>query len=155
AFNEVDEARFIANKIQRLVEQGINRRETAVLYRSKAQSRVLEEAFLQSGIAYRIYGGQRFFERAEIENALAYLRLLANRHADAAPERVINTPTRGIGAKTVELLRERARATGQSLWATANQLITDGSLPGRAASSLAQFMELVNRLDQEIGRASG
>ena len=154
AFNEVDEARFIANKIQRLVEQGINRRETAVLYRSNAQSRVLEEAFLQSGIAYRIYGGQRFFERAEIKNALAYLRLLANRHADAALERVINTPTRGIGAKTVELLRERARATGQSLWATANQLITDGSLPGRAASSLAQFMELVNRLDQDTANLS-
>src|SRR5690606_13005258 len=154
AFNEVDEARFIANKIQRLVEQGINRSETAVLYRSNAQSRVLEEAFLQSGIAYRIYGGQRFFERAEIKNALAYLRLLANRHADAALERVINTPTRGIGAKTVELLRERARATGQSLWATANQLITDGSLPGRAASSLAQFMELVNRLDQDTANLS-
>src|SRR5690606_10794029 len=125
--------------IQRLVEQGINRRETAVLYRSNAQSRVLEEAFLQSGIAYRIYGGQRFFERAEIKNALAYLRLLANRHADAALERVINTPTRGIGAKTVELLRERARATGQSLWATATQLITHGSVPGRAASPLAQL----------------
>ena len=146
-FNEVDEARFVASKIQSAQQQGMNRSEMAVLYRSNAQSRVLEEAFLQSGIAYRIYGGQRFFERAEIKNALAYLRLLINREADAAFERVVNTPTRGIGAKTLELLREQSRASGQSLWATANRMITDGSLPGRASSALAAFLDLVNKLD--------
>ncbi len=148
-FNEVDEARFVASKVQSAQQQGMNRSEMAVLYRSNAQSRVMEEAFLQSGIAYRIYGGQRFFERAEIKNALAYLRLLINREADAAFERVVNTPTRGIGAKTVETLREQSRASGQSLWATANRMITDGSLPGRACSALAAFLDLVNRLDAD------
>ncbi|MCC1496120.1 DNA helicase II [Alcanivorax sp. 1008] len=147
-FNEVDEARFIAGKIQSLVGQGVNRQECAVLYRSNAQSRVLEEAFLQAGIAYRIYGGQRFFERAEIKNALAYLRLISSRDADAAFERVVNTPTRGIGAKTIELVREQARAAGSSLWRAASDLIASGQLPGRAATSLGVFMDLVNRLDE-------
>ncbi|MEE4250592.1 MAG: DNA helicase II [Alcanivoracaceae bacterium] len=147
-FNEVDEARFIAGKIQSLVSQGVNRQECAVLYRSNAQSRVLEEAFLQAGIAYRIYGGQRFFERAEIKNALAYLRLISSRDADAAFERVVNTPTRGIGAKTIELVREQARASGSSLWRAASDLIGSGQLPGRAATSLGAFMDLVNRLDE-------
>ena len=108
-FNEVDEARFIAGRMDKLFQEGTARREMAVLYRSNAQSRVLEEAFLQAGIPYRIYGGQRFFERVEIKNALAYLRLLSHRHADAAFERVVNTPTRGIGNKTLETLREVAR----------------------------------------------
>src|SRR5690606_15229411 len=106
------------------------------------------EAFLQAGIPYRIYGGQRFFERAEIKNALAYLRLISSRDADAAFERVVNTPTRGIGAKTIELVREQARASGTSLWRAASDLITSGQLPGRAATSLGLFMDLVNRLDE-------
>lgn len=148
-FNEVDEARFIASKVQTLQEQGTNRSEMAVLYRSNAQSRVLEEAFLQNGIAYRIYGGQRFFERVEIKNALGYLRLLDNRNADSAFERVVNTPTRGIGLKTIELLREQSRASGQTLWETANGLIASGALPGRAASALATFLNLVNQLDTD------
>ena len=149
AFNEVDEARFIAAKVQKLHQDGLARREMAVLYRSNAQSRVMEEAFLQAGIAYRIYGGQRFFERLEIKNALAYLRLMANRDADAAFERVVNTPTRGIGNKTLEILRERAREQGLSLWRAANALVTDGSLPGRASSALAGFVELINRLARD------
>lgn len=153
-FNEVDEARFVANKVLRLQEQGMNRKEMAVLYRSNAQSRVMEEAFLQNGIAYRIYGGQRFFERVEIKNALGYLRLLSNRHADAAFERVVNTPTRGIGAKTIEVLREAARDAGESLWATANTLITNGALPGRASSALAVFLDLINRLDADTTDAT-
>ncbi|PKM21609.1 MAG: DNA helicase II, partial [Gammaproteobacteria bacterium HGW-Gammaproteobacteria-14] len=145
-FNEVDEARFIASRVQSHASQGLARSDIAVLYRSNAQSRVLEEAFLQAGIAYRIYGGQRFFERAEIKNALAYLRLISSRDADAAFERVVNTPTRGIGAKTIELVRERARGAGISLWRAANDLIGDGSLPGRAATSLGVFVSLVDQL---------
>ena len=148
-FNEVDEARFIAGRIQKLQEDGLSRNEMAVLYRSNAQSRVLEEAFLQSGIAYRIYGGQRFFERAEIKNALGYLRLLVNRDADPAFERVVNTPTRGIGAKTMETVREQARLRGASMWETAVAMVGDGSLPGRAASALGGFIELVNRMARD------
>ncbi|MCK0536857.1 DNA helicase II [Alcanivorax quisquiliarum] len=148
-FNEVDEARFIAARVQKLQQDGLVRSEMAVLYRSNAQSRVLEEAFLQAGIAYRIYGGQRFFERAEIRNALSYLRLLVNRDADAAFERVVNTPTRGIGEKTLEAVRERARQTNQSMWRTIIQMISDGSLPGRAASALGVFVGLIERLTKE------
>ncbi|MCH8542196.1 MAG: DNA helicase II [Alcanivorax sp.] len=148
-FNEVDEARFIAARIQKLQEEGLGRNEMAVLYRSNAQSRVLEEAFLQSGIPYRIYGGQRFFERAEIKNALGYLRLLVNRDADPAFERVVNTPTRGIGAKTVESLREQARMRGTSLWQAAVAMISEGLLPGRAASALGSFIDLINRLARD------
>ncbi|MBZ2188913.1 DNA helicase II [Alcanivorax sp. JB21] len=148
-FNEVDEARFIAARIQKLQEEGLGRNEMAVLYRSNAQSRVLEEAFLQAGIPYRIYGGQRFFERAEIKNALGYLRLLVNRDADPAFERVVNTPTRGIGAKTVESLREQARMRGTSLWQAAVAMISEGLLPGRAASALGSFIDLINRLARD------
>ncbi len=149
AFNEIDEARFVASTVQKLAEGELMRREMAVLYRSNAQSRVLEEAFLQAGIPYRIYGGQRFFERLEIRNALAYLRLISNREADAAFERVVNTPTRGIGARTLEVLRERARNDGTSLWRAAEALVGGGALAGRAASSLGRFLDLVGRLDSE------
>ena len=148
-FNEVDEARFIATRVQKFVDEGMTRKEQAILYRSNAQSRVLEEAFLSAGIPYRIYGGQRFFERAEIKNALGYLRLMSTRDADAAFERVVNTPTRGIGAKTLDQVRETAREQRCSLWAATTQLITSGQLPGRAASALAGFQELINRLEQD------
>ena len=148
-FNEVDEARFIAGRIQSLASQGDRRRDVAILYRSNAQSRVLEEALLQAGIPYRIYGGQRFFERAEIKNALAYLRLISGRDADAAFERAVNTPTRGIGNKTIELVRERAREAGTSLWRAASDLISSGALPGRAATALAGFLQLIDRLQQD------
>ena len=148
-FNEVDEARFIAGKVESLGQQGMARREMAVLYRSNAQSRVLEEAFLQAGIPYRIYGGQRFFERAEIKNALAYLRLLNNRRADAAFERVVNTPTRGIGAKTLEILRDLARQRGVPLWDAAAALINERLLTARAGNALLAFLKLVDKLDEE------
>ena len=148
-FNEVDEARFIAGRVQKLQDEGISRSEMAVLYRSNAQSRVLEEAFLQAGIPYRIYGGQRFFDRAEIRNALGYLRMLVNRDADAAFERVVNTPTRGIGDKTLDALRERARQANQSLWRTSLQMISDGSLPGRAASALGGFVSLIEQMTKD------
>ena len=92
------------------------RRDIAILYRSNAQSRVFEEAFLSARIPYKVYGGLRFFERAEIKDALAYLRLVSNRNDDTSFERVVNLPTRGIGAKSIDTLRERARADGSSLW---------------------------------------
>ncbi len=149
AFNEVEEARYIADRVQSLDEHGLARQDAAVLYRSNAQSRALEEAFLQADIPYRIYGGQRFFERLEIKNALAYLRLLANRDADAAFERVVNTPTRGIGARTLDELRERARRDGLPLWQAAEALLRDGGLAARAAGSLQKFLDLINRLQAD------
>ena len=148
-FNEVDEARFIAGKVESLAQEGMARREMAVLYRSNAQSRVLEEAFLQAGIPYRIYGGQRFFERAEIKNALSYLRLLSNRRADSAFERVVNTPTRGIGAKTLEALRQIARERSLPLWDAAAVMINERLLSARAGNALLAFLRLVDRLAEE------
>lgn len=148
-FNEVDEARFIAGKVDAYSQQGGARREVAVLYRSNAQSRVLEEAFLQAKIPYRIYGGQRFFERAEIKNALAYLRLLSNRRADAAFERVVNTPTRGIGNKTLEALREQARLRGVALWDAATIIVSERLLTARANNALVAFLQLIDKLDNE------
>ena len=149
AFNEQDEANYIADSISAWVQDGNLRSESAILYRSNAQSRVLEEAFLQAGIPYRIYGGQRFFERAEIKNALAYLRLLNNRRADAAFERVVNTPTRGIGAKTLEILRDLARQRGVPLWDAAAALINERLLTARAGNALLAFLKLVDKLAEE------
>ncbi|MGE8382192.1 MAG: UvrD-helicase domain-containing protein, partial [Pseudomonas putida] len=122
AYNEHDEARYVVETIESLVKQGNARNEIAILYRSNAQSRVLEEALLRERIPYRIYGGQRFFERAEIKNAMAYLRLIEGRGNDAALERVINVPPRGIGEKTVEAIREHARHSQLSMWEAMCQL---------------------------------
>lgn len=146
AFNEVDEARYIVARIQGLVHTGHVRREIAILYRSNAQSRVLEEALLQAGLPYRIYGGQRFFERAEIKDALAYLRLMLNHQDNAAFERTVNNPPRGIGDRSVELLREYAKLQNCTLWEAAQQMITTGELTPRAANSLNNFLQLVERL---------
>ena len=108
-----------------------------MLYRSNAQSRVFEETLLAAGIPYRVYGGLRFFERAEIKDALAYLRLIANRDDDPSFERVVNTPPRGIGARTVEAVREQARAAGTSLWRAAARADRGTvMLPKRAAEAL-------------------
>ena len=149
AFNEQDEARFIVDQIEKWIDHGNRRDETAILYRSNAQSRVLEEALIRSGVPYRIYGGQRFYDRLEIKNALAYLRLLANRDDDTAIERVINVPTRGIGTRTIELIREQARHEGISMWRAANEIISLQQLPARAANALQGFLDLVNRLNTE------
>lgn len=146
AFNEKDEARYIAELVDSWFRSGRQRAEMAVLYRSNAQSRTLEEALLYAGIPYRIYGGQRFYERLEIKNALAYLRLLVNRQDDASVERVINVPARAIGEKTVELLRTVARDQGCSLWDAARLAVTHDMLPKRASSSVASFMDLVDEL---------
>ena len=148
AFNERDEAEFVVNRISDFVDAGNRRSDAAVLYRSNAQSRVFEEALLAAGIPYRVYGGQRFFERAEIKDALAYLRLIANRDDDPSFERVVNTPTRGIGARTVDIVREHGRRIGISLWRAANEATTDDLLPTRSAKALWNFLRLVEDLDQ-------
>ncbi len=149
AFNERDEADFVVNRIREWVDQGGARREVAVLYRSNAQSRVFEEAFLNSRMPYRVYGGLRFFERAEIKDALAYLRLVASRDDDTSFERVVNLPTRGIGAKTLDTVRELARTESIPLWNAALSCIA-GALPQRAAQSLEAFLALIDRLAREI-----
>ena len=150
AYNEHDEARYVVEGIERAVRDGMARSEIAILYRSNAQSRVLEEALLRERIPYRIYGGQRFFERAEIKNAMAYLRLIQTRHNDAALERVINLPARGIGEKTVEALRDFARQQDLSLWAALHEAVGSKAIAGRAASALNAFVELVDELALKV-----
>ena len=157
AFNERDEADFVLHRIKDWVKQGGARREVAVLYRSNAQSRVLEEAFLSARIPYKVYGGLRFYERAEIKDTLAYLRLISNRNDDASFERVVNLPTRGIGAKTLDTLRAEARTQKESLWGTASRLLGgapaqasgEDLLGGRGAAALIGFLQLVERLDRD------
>ena len=146
-FNEQDEARFIVEQIEHWLEEGNNRSSVAILYRSNAQSRVLEEALIRSAVPYRIYGGQRFYERMEIRNALAYLRLLLNRGDDAAVERVINTPPRGIGSKTLDTVRECARSRDISMWRAITAVIAEKLLPARALTALEGFTVLINELD--------
>jgi DNA helicase II / ATP-dependent DNA helicase PcrA len=148
AYNERDEADFIVGRIRAAVQGGAANSDMAVLYRSNAQSRVLEEALIQARIPYRVYGGLRFFERAEIKDALAYLRLTANRDDDSAFERVVNLPARGIGARTLEALRDYARANATSMWRAAGALITDG-LSARAAQALHGFLALIETLDRD------
>jgi len=147
AFNDRDEAEFVINRIQDHVNQGGKRSEAAVLYRSNVQSRVFEEGLLAAGIPYRVYGGQRFFERKEIKDALAYLRLVMNRDDDPSFERVVNTPSRGISPRTVDAVRDHARGAGTSLWRGAAALIAEGTLAKRAAESLFGFLSLVDKLD--------
>ena len=149
AYNELDEARFIGDRTREWIEGGGSAGDVAVLYRSNAQSRVLEEAFLRLSIPYRIYGGLRFFERAEIRNALAYMRLVANADSDAAFERVVNTPPRGIGDKTVERLRQHAREHDTSLWRAAQELTSNPALAGRTAKAVRAFIELVDVLTEQ------
>ncbi len=148
AFNEQDEARFIVDQISKWVDNGNLRSECAILYRSNAQSRVIEEALIRSGMPYRIYGGQRFYDRLEIKNALAYMRLLSNRDDDNSMERIINVPTRGIGTRTIELLREHARSQNISMWRAAHEVIGLQRLPARAANALQAFLELVEQMAQ-------
>src|SRR5690606_1198530 len=129
-------------------ELGNARSDAAILYRSNAQSRVLEEALMNARIPYRVYGGLRFFERQEIKDALAYLRLVANRHDDSAFERVVNRPTRGIGARTVESMRIYGRENACSMWQAA-AAVTSTSLAGRGAKSVVAFVSLIERMARE------
>ncbi len=126
--------------------------EVAVLYRSNAQSRALEESLLAEQVPYRVYGGQRFFERAEIKDTLAYLRLIASRLDDAAFERAVNTPARGIGERTLDEVRRRARADGVALWEAARRVVADNGLAARARNAVAGFLALIDDVDNEVAR---
>ena len=149
AFNEQDEARFIVDRLQDWFNHGNQRSESAVLYRSNAQSRELEDALLRVGMPYRIYGGHRFYERLEIKNALSYLRMLVNRNDDTAIERVINVPTRGIGGRTIDTIRTVAREQSCSLWQACAICINASILKSRAANAVLGFMELIDKLDED------
>ena len=153
-YNEIDEARYISERAKQWVADGNRHSEAAVLYRSNAQSRVLEEAMLRARLPYRIYGGQRFFERAEIRNALGYVRLISHRDADAAFERVVNVPPRGIGGKSLEEIRRRSRTEGISLWRAAGQLSTDEGVTGRTRNAINGFIALVDTMDEETENAN-
>jgi DNA helicase-2/ATP-dependent DNA helicase PcrA len=150
AYNEIDEARFVVERLRQWVRDGGSHGEVAILYRSNAQSRAFEEALLSEQVPYRVYGGQRFFERAEIKDTLAYLRLVANRNDDAAFERAVNTPARGIGERTLDEVRRRARADGAPLWTAARWLSQEPVLAARARNALAGFLKLVDELEAEF-----
>ena len=149
AFNELDEARFIVGRIREWKREGGKLIEAAVLYRNNAQSRVLEEALIQDGINYRIYGGLRFYERQEIKDALAYLRLINNRQDDAALERIINTPVRGIGDTTMDKVRENARSLQVTLWQSLQQMLANKQLTGRAANAISTFVQMIDKLEAD------
>ncbi|MBT8125468.1 MAG: UvrD-helicase domain-containing protein, partial [Gammaproteobacteria bacterium] len=151
SFNEQDEARFVADKIKHWLETCNGRRDdVAILYRSNAQSRVFEEIFISQSIPYRVYGGLRFFERAEIKDALGYLRLAKNIDDDPSFERVINVPTRGIGQRTVALIRDFAKQHQLTMWRAAEKILQSSLLAARASNALAQFMNLMVKLSKDI-----
>ncbi|WP_140921404.1 DNA helicase II [Limnobaculum xujianqingii] len=149
AFNELDEARFVVSRIKTFQDGGGALTDCAILYRSNAQSRVLEEALIQASMPYRIYGGMRFFERQEIKDSLAYLRLIANQNDDAAFERVVNTPTRGIGDRSLDVIRHAARDRQVTLWQASIALLQEKVLAGRAAGAIQRFIELIEALGRE------
>ncbi|SFL86914.1 DNA helicase II [Marinobacter zhejiangensis] len=154
AFNEQDEANYIADSIESWVNEGNLRRECAILYRSNAQSRVLEEALMRQGIPYRVYGGLRFYDRQEIRNALAYLRLVHYRRDDAAFERVVNVPPRGIGAKSLADLRSYAGEVGISLWEASERMLQAGQVKGRAKTGLQAFIDIIESLADKAEHAT-
>lgn len=150
ALNDLDEAYFIANRIRQLHETTYNLRDIAIFYRSNAQSRVIEEALMQMNIPYRVYGGLRYFDRAEIKDALAYLRLLINRSDDAALERIVNTPTRGIGERTLSVIREHAKTYQVTLWEALIALVQQKHFSARTELALKTFITLITDLDEKI-----
>ncbi|MDH5391885.1 MAG: DNA helicase II [Gammaproteobacteria bacterium] len=143
AYNEFDEARFIIDKIKQWVSDGELRADVAILYRSNAQSRVFEQTLNAEQIPYRIYGGLRYFDRAEIKDCIAYLRLMNNVLDDTAFERIVNVPARGIGGRTLEIVRERAKTAEITMWQAAEQLIKEKALTARAANALQSFLDLM------------
>ena len=148
AFNEREEAAFIMGKIEDWVNDGNKRSEIALIYRSNAQSRVLEEALINKSVPYKIYGGLRFFERLEIKDALAYLRLVYFQNDDASFERIVNKPTRGIGAKGLDMIRDIAKDKQTSLWEAANDICRDDKT-GKSYSKLSAFISLINKMKRE------
>jgi DNA helicase-2/ATP-dependent DNA helicase PcrA len=154
AYNETDEARYVIDRIKQAPEQGKAFTDYAVLYRVSAQSRVLEEALMQSRIPYRVYGGMRFYERAEIKDALAYVRLARFHDDDASFERIVNTPTRGIGNRTVDELRTLARKDNCSLWNAALHIIEHKLMSARALNALDNFIKLIQKMKQAESEAT-
>ena len=150
AYNEMDEARFVVERLRQWVRDGGSHGDVAILYRSNAQSRAFEEVLIGEQVPYRVYGGQRFFERAEVKDTLAYLRLIGNRSDDAAFERAVNTPTRGIGERTLDEVRRRARADAVSLWQAAHLVTAENVLAARARNAIAGFVSLIDALDREV-----
>lgn len=146
AYNEQDEARYVIERIRENLREGARPSDHAILYRSNAQSRNFEEQLSQHDVPFRVYGGLRYFDRAEVKDALAYLRLVANRHDDAAFERAVNTPPRGIGERTLDALRQRARGESASMWEAALSELSHGDLAARAKNALRGFLELIERL---------
>jgi len=151
AYNEKDEARFVIDRIEAWVADGRSRNEVAVLYRSNAQSRQFEETLVTRGVPYRVYGGLRFFERAEIKDTLAYLRMISSPVADNAFERTVNHPPRGIGQKTIDEIRAHARARMIPLWDASLELVSEEKLSARARSALQSYVDLVRRMTSELG----
>ena len=150
AYNEHDEARFVVERISAARQNNVNHQDNAILYRVSATSRVLEEALMQAQVPYRVFGGMRFYERMEIKDALAYLRLAANRDDDASFERIVNTPPRGIGQRSLEEIRGRARGENIPLWQAASALVTDKLLPSRSLAALERFLGLIEQTAQAI-----
>ncbi|MCE5232819.1 MAG: 3'-5' exonuclease [Mizugakiibacter sp.] len=150
AYNEQDEARFVVERVREWIAGGGKASDLAILYRSNAQSRNFEEQLIQHDVPYRVYGGLRFFDRAEVKDALAYLRLAANRHDDAAFERAVNTPPRGIGERTLDALRRRARAEQTSLWEAALAELSGGGLAARAKNALKGFLALIDGMARDF-----
>ncbi|MCW8963837.1 MAG: DNA helicase II [Gammaproteobacteria bacterium] len=151
AWNDREEGRFVIDRIEQSANRGVPYSDMAILYRSNAQSRVFEELLVSRGIPYRVYGGLRFFDRAEIKDALAYLRLVNNRNDDASFERVVNTPTRGIGERTLDIVRQKARQQDITLWQAASQLVGSGELTARASNALLAFLKLIDAMQEQIG----
>ena len=149
-FNEQDEARFILEVIKKWRDKGTSLSDMAILYRSNAQSRVIEECLVREQMPYRIYGGHRFYDRLEIKNALAYARLAIDANDDGAMERVINVPPRGIGERSIGTIREIARDQGCSMWQAAEQIVTHGTLPARATNAIRAFMALIQGMSQTV-----
>jgi DNA helicase-2/ATP-dependent DNA helicase PcrA len=152
AYNEQDEARFVTDRIEDHVDKGNLRADIAILYRSNAQSRVFEERLVQCGIPYRVYGGLRFFERAEIKDALAYLRLCSNRNDDASFERIVNHPPRGIGGRTLDAVRLQARQDSQSLWQATISVVNEKLLSARACNALLAFLKMTDEMSEGLGK---
>ncbi len=150
AYNEIEEGTYVASRIQQWVSHGNSHSDIAILYRSNAQSRVFESILNENSIAYRVYGGQRFFERAEIKDALAYLKLCANRQDDPSFERVVNQPTRGIGDKTISVIREHARNTSSTMWQSTVALLDTSTFTARAAGALNLFVQLIEQMAADI-----
>ncbi len=152
AYNEQDEARFVVDRIEDHVDKGGARSDNAILYRSNAQSRVFEERLMQCGVPYRVYGGLRFFERAEIKDALSYLRLTRNRDDDASFERVVNHPPRGIGGRTVEVIRQQAKADNTSLWQAAITVVNEKLIAARACNAILGFLQLLDEMSAGLDK---